>query len=234
MASVLVSAPHPFRARFDATLFETRLRAIDRREPFRFPSESVPDSFKRSSVLICFWREASDLHVLLTKRATSLRGHPGQMSFPGGRLEDGEDWIAGALRETEEEVGIPRARIEILGRLDDAWSGAGHLLVPIVGWLDARPTLAPNPDEVEAIHTPSVSALFAPDAYSLEQADVGGDVYYNSTLRWEGGSVFGLSSDLLIEAIEWAIGLDEHHGPSRLSSLESWLRVKAAQESESP
>jgi len=223
---------HPFSRPFDAVDFERRLRRLDRREPFRFPRDIVPDHFKRSSVLICFWHEDADLRVLLTKRAATLRGHPGQMSFPGGRLEEGEDWIAGALRETEEEVGISRTRVEVLGRLDDAWSGAGHLLVPVVGWLDARPTFAANPDEVEEIHTPSVSALFDPEVYTLEEADVGGAVYYNSTLRWEDGSVFGLSSDLLIEAIQWAIGLDDSHGPSRLSSLKSWLRFKAEEEVE--
>jgi len=218
---------HPFSRPFDALEFEKRLRCLDRREPFLFPQDIVPIDFKRSSVLICFWREETDLRVLLTKRASTLRGHPGQMSFPAGRLEEGEDWISGALRETEEEVGIPRNRVEVLGRLDDAWSGAGHLLVPVVGWLDAPPTFSPNPDEVEAIHTPSVSGLFAPDVFTREEADLGGDVYYNSTLRWKEGSVFGLSSDLLIEVIQWAIGFEAAHGPDRLSSLESWLRLKA-------
>jgi 8-oxo-dGTP pyrophosphatase MutT (NUDIX family) len=223
---------HPFSRRFDALDFETRLRTIDRREPFQFPRETVPAHFKRSSVLICFWREDTDLRVLLTKRAESLRGHPGQMSFPGGRLEDGEDWVAAALRETEEEVGIPRTQVEVLGRLDDAWSGAGHLLVPIVGWLDARPSFVANPDEVDTIHTPSVSGLLHPAVYSVDEADLGGEIYYNSTLRWEEGSVIGLSSDLLIEAIQWATGLEAPHGPGRLASLKSWLRFKAEQDSE--
>lgn len=227
MADQSDASDHPFSRPFEVVEFEARLRALDQREPFRFPREIVPEHFKHSSVLICFWREGVELHVLLTKRASTLRGHPGQMSFPGGQLERGEDWIAGALRETEEEVGIPPAHVEILGRLDDAWSGAGHLLVPIVGWLDARPDFVRNPDEVEAIHTPRVSDLFAPDVFTREAGDLGGEIYYNSTLRWEDGSVFGLSSDLLIEAIQWAIGQEDSHGPDRLANLESWLRFKA-------
>jgi 8-oxo-dGTP pyrophosphatase MutT (NUDIX family) len=228
----LNSAPSdpPFPLPFDVNEFEQRLRALHRRKPFLFPREAVPDHFRHSSVLICFWREESDLRVLLTKRAATLRGHPGQMSFPGGKLEDGEDWIAGALRETEEEVGIPTDRIEVLGRLDDAWSGAGHLLVPVVGWLAARPRFAANPDEVETVHTPSVASLFAPEVYTLEEANLGGEIYYNSTLRWEEGSVFGLSSDLLIEAMQWASGFESAHGPERLSSLRSWLRFSAEEE----
>ena len=99
------------------------------RVPFEFPRKAVPAHFKRSSVLICFWREADDVRVLLTKRAASLRGHPGQMSFPGGRLEEGEDWVEAALRESEEEVALARDRVEVLGRLDDAWTEPGHQAV---------------------------------------------------------------------------------------------------------
>jgi 8-oxo-dGTP pyrophosphatase MutT (NUDIX family) len=189
----------------------------------------VPADFKRSSVLILFWRHAADLRVLFTKRAATLRGHPGQMSFPGGRLEPGEDWVDAALRETEEEVGLSGDRIEVLGRLDEAWSGAGHLLVPIVGWLQEEPICRLNPAEVESVHTPSVSGFFAPEAYTREEIDLGGDTYYNSTLHWQGGSVFGLSTDLLIEAIQWGIGIEGAHGPGRLDSLASYLRYKKAE-----
>ena len=162
--------------------------------------------------------------MLFTKRAATLRGHPGQMSFPGGRLEEGEDWADAALRETEEEVGIARESIEVLGRLDDAWSGAGHLIVPIVGWLDDAPSYLPNPAEVEEIHAPSVVGLFEPEAFSREEKRYGEDVFYNPILSWAGGRVFGLSTDLLIEAMQWGIGIDEAHGPSRLVSLRSYLR----------
>lgn len=223
---------NPFPRPFEVDAFEARLRGLAKRTPFVFPPDAVPDHFAHSSVLICFWREhEDDLRVLLTKRAASLRGHPGQMSFPGGRLEAGEDAIAGALRETHEEVGIPPDQIEVLGRLDDAWSGAGHRLVPVVGWLAARPRMTPNPAEVDTIHTPSVRALFSGDGYSYEEANLGGDVYYNSTFRWQEDSgeerVFGLSTDLLIEVLQWSTGVETSHGPGRLASLRSWLRFKA-------
>ena len=195
-------------------------------EAFVFGDMEVPHHFSPASVLICFWRDAEDIRVLLTRRAETLRGHPGQMSFPGGKLEAGEDWAEGALRETEEEVGIPRDTVRVLSRLDDAWSGSGHRLVPIVGWLDAPPRYRINPDEVASVHTPTVRELLIPSAYSRETADLGGDLYYNATLRWPGGEVFGLSTDLLIEAIECGFGRDTHPGVERLSSLRSWLRMK--------
>ena len=112
--------PHPFHNPFDANHFELRLRQLNSRSPFVFPKAEVPADFRRSSVLICFWREAADLHVILTKRAATLSGHPGQMSFPGGKLDPDEAWSDAAIRETEEEIGIPRENIKVLGRLDDA------------------------------------------------------------------------------------------------------------------
>jgi len=217
---------HPFTNAFDASLFEERLRSLGSREPYLFPRSEVPDHYRHSSVLICFWREAADLHVILTKRAATLSGHPGQMSFPGGKLEPGEGWSAAAVRETEEEVGIPRESIEVLGRFDDAWSGAGHLLAPIVGWLDAAPTFDPNPAEVEEVHTPSVLGLMKPSAYAEEEATVGDRTFINPILNWQEGRLFGLSTDLLIEALQWASGVDVQHGAGRLESLRSFRKMK--------
>jgi 8-oxo-dGTP pyrophosphatase MutT (NUDIX family) len=218
--------PHPFRNPFDADHFELRLRRLAAREPFVFPKAEVPADFRRSSVLICFWREAADLRVILTKRAATLSWQPGQMSFPGGKLDPEEAWADAAIRETEEEVGISRQNIEVLGRLDDAWSGAGHLLVPIVGWLDEAPRFAPNPAEVAEVHTPSVKGLMQRSAYSREDVKAGERTYRNQILEWEGGRVYGLSTDLLVEALEWASGIELQHGRERLDRLRSHQRLK--------
>ena len=99
------------------------------------------------------------------------------MAFPGGRLEDGEDWLEAALRETEEEVGLDRGCVEVLGRLDDAWSGSRYQLVPIVGWIDTLPELTLSPDEVASIHTPGLSQLLDPAVFSREGAELDGDIY---------------------------------------------------------
>jgi 8-oxo-dGTP pyrophosphatase MutT (NUDIX family) len=213
---------------FEPVAFERRLRALAERTPFAFPSEAVPPDFARSSVLICFWRDADDLRVLLTKRAGSLSRHAGQMAFPGGRAEEGEDPITAALRETEEEVGIASEAVEILGRLDDAWSGAGHWLAPIVGWLDEAPRYRPNPAEVEEIHEPRISTLLEPAAYAEESVAFGEERYVNPILRWEGGRVFGLTTDLLIEAMCWGLDVPSSHGPRRLASLAAYLEARGA------
>lgn len=217
---------HPFGEAadgFDAARFEAGLRRLASYPGFRFPEEVVPRDFERSAVLLSFWREVDDVAVLLTKRSATLRRHPGMMAFPGGRLEDGETWIEGALRETEEEVGIAPDSIEVLGRLDDAWSGSRHRLVPIVGWLPERPRVVTNPDEVASVHMPRMTTLLRADAWSRTAISLGDHVHYDATIQWQSDHVYGLSADLFVEAALRALGLPASNGEERLRSLRAWL-----------
>ena len=134
-----------------ARRFETSLRQLAHYEPFLFPREEIPPEFQRAAVLIPFWPQDGGLRTVLTRRSTRIRAHKGQVSFAGGRLDPGESWEQAALREAHEEIGIEPDRVEVIGRLDDAWSGAGHHVVPIVGWLAAPPVLVANEREVAEI-----------------------------------------------------------------------------------
>lgn len=88
--------------------------------------------------------------VLLTLRSSTLKSHTGQISFPGGRLEPGETPEAAALRECEEETGIPAHLPEILGRLTPITSPASKgAVLPIVAWLHDDVPIRIHPDEVE-------------------------------------------------------------------------------------
>lgn len=224
---------HPFgeaAETFDADRFEAGLRRLASYPAFRFPRAEVPSDFARSAVLLPFWREGDDVAVLLTKRSASLRGHPGMMAFPGGRLEDGETWVEGALRETEEEVGIAPDSVEVLGRLDEAWSGSRHRLVPIVGWLPERPRIVANPDEVASVHMPRLTTLLRTEAWSRTAIPLGDYVHYDATICWESDQVYGLSADLFVEAALRALGLPASNGEGRLRSLRAWLGTRAGLE----
>ncbi len=88
--------------------------------------------------------------VLLTLRSSTLRSHTGQISFPGGRIEPGETPEAAALRECEEETGIPAHLPEVLGRLSPITSPASKgAVLPIVAWLHEDVPIRIHPDEVE-------------------------------------------------------------------------------------
>jgi 8-oxo-dGTP pyrophosphatase MutT (NUDIX family) len=98
-------------------------------------------------------RDDTEYGVLLTKRAPRMRAHPGQWALPGGRIDAGETATAAALRELEEELGLPLDDTAVLGALDDYPTRSGYRITPVVMWLDGGiGDLAPNPHEVASVH----------------------------------------------------------------------------------
>lgn len=211
--------------------FYDRISALRSNPPFQFPQNAIPPEFRRAAVLIPFWADENDIYVLLTRRSRNLSQHKGETAFPGGRLEPGESWTEGALREANEEVGIAPEAVEVLGELDDAWSGAGHHIRPIVGWLKARPELRANPAEVSELLIASVTELLRPNARSEETITRNGNQYTNTTLSWTGGDAYGLSADLLLEALEWGLGQQpargETRGEARLKDLRTYFPLQS-------
>ena len=114
---------------------------------FRLPGregEPVP-----AAVLVPLVNRPQGLQLLLTQRSADLPDHPGQISFPGGRVEPTDaDHAAAALRETAEEIGLAPTRVEILGRLAQYETVTGFSVVPVVGWVEPPFDLAPDPLEV--------------------------------------------------------------------------------------
>lgn len=116
------------------------------------PEDQAPERLLvAAAVLVPLVRRDSGLTVLLTQRTAHLSHHAGQVSFPGGRLEHGEAALAAALRETEEEIGIPPNLVEPLGWLDDYVTITGFRITPLVGALEPPLDLSPDPFEVADI-----------------------------------------------------------------------------------
>ena len=113
-----------------------------------------------AAVMLLMWPEQHQLQLLLTRRALHLRHHPGQISFPGGRLEAGETTLAAALREAEEEVGISPSQIQVIGSLPRITTSSGFTVAPWIGLLAESPTLCLQPSEVaDAFSLPLSYAL---------------------------------------------------------------------------
>lgn len=89
-----------------------------------------------------------ELNVLLTQRTDTLPRHPGQIAFPGGRIEPDETPLAAALREAQEEIGLDPAFVEPLGYLDPYRTGTGYRIFPLVGLVRTGFTLTLDPREV--------------------------------------------------------------------------------------
>ena len=108
--------------------------------------------------------------VLLTKRTAHLAKHPGQVSFPGGRIDAGDASPEhAALREAQEEVGLAPGHVELLGRLDDYVTGTGYCVTPVLGLLPQGAELAdlalmPSPAEVEHVFCLPLSVVLDPAA----------------------------------------------------------------------
>jgi 8-oxo-dGTP pyrophosphatase MutT (NUDIX family) len=102
-----------------------------------------------AAVLVPLVNRPQGLQLLLTQRSANLPDHPGQISFPGGRVEpDDADHAAAALRETAEEIGLPPSRVQVLGQLSPYETVTGYRVLPIVGWIEPPFDLAPDPVEV--------------------------------------------------------------------------------------
>jgi len=108
-------------------------------------------------VLVALYLAGDDLHVVLTRRGADLRRHPGEIAFPGGRPEDGElDLCATALREAEEEIGLPADAVEVIGALAPTPTiSTGYVVHPFVGLIDPGRRWTLSADEVaEVIELP--------------------------------------------------------------------------------
>jgi 8-oxo-dGTP pyrophosphatase MutT (NUDIX family) len=113
--------------------------------------------------------------ILLTKRTSHLSKHAGQVSFPGGRIDPGDAGPeAAALREAREEIGLPPASVEVLGRLTDHVTGTGYRITPVLALLPPALRYEISPHEVESIFELPVSVVLDPDAPRLQRQHVGG------------------------------------------------------------
>ena len=118
-------------------------------------TERLVPELTPAAVLIAVTDEAEP-HLLLTRRSSALRRHPGQIAFPGGRIDpDDADAVAAALREAEEEVALAPRYVEVLGALDRYETGTGYAITPVVGLVPPGLDFTPQASEVESVfHVP--------------------------------------------------------------------------------
>lgn len=168
------------------------------------PRETLPQfrdvPVREAGVLALIYPEADGLHVLLTRRADTLRGHSGQVSFPGGRRDpEDESFIATAIRETREELGI-HDPIRILGHLSSFYIPPSHYNVfPTVGGLDYKPQITPNPAEVAQVFSFALRDLLDEGFKYTEPRDFNGVTVEIPYYLVDGHKVWGATAVMLSE-----------------------------------
>jgi len=169
------------------------------------PDMTSPPStaLRPAAVLVPLIDYPGGMAVLLTQRTQHLSAHAGQISFPGGRIEeDDPDAVAAALRETEEEVGLPRERVSVIGRLDTYVTGTGFEITPIVGIVAPPFALAIDPYEVaEAFEVPLAFILDPRNHQRIERA-VGARSRCYFVLPFEGRNIWGATAGILVNLAE--------------------------------
>ncbi|MCB1007454.1 MAG: CoA pyrophosphatase, partial [Acidobacteria bacterium] len=125
-------------------------------------------------VLVPLYVEGGELWALLTRRAENLPHHRGQIAFPGGGRETGEDPWAAALRESSEEIGLLPQAVLRLGELDEVATPSGFTIVPCVGAIPATFRAEANPDEIDEVFAAPISALAHPNLVEDREVRING------------------------------------------------------------
>lgn len=158
----------------------------------------LPERILPAAVLIVLMDRAEGPGILLTERTAHLAQHAGQVSFPGGRVEAQDvSLLDCALRETEEETGIPRDAVTPLGYLDVYLTRTGFAVTPVVGLVDPGVALRPDPFEVAEIFELPLAVALDPGRYRLESREFHGRQVQFRVLEHDGHYVWGATAAML-------------------------------------
>jgi 8-oxo-dGTP pyrophosphatase MutT (NUDIX family) len=183
--------------------------------PPPMPSELFDATSRPAAVLVPIYEEHGEARVILTKRPETMTSHRGEIAFPGGKADpDDVSLGAAALREAEEEIGLPRAVVELAGELDSLSTVASQFTItPFVGLLDAVPQLRTDPREVETAFAVPISELLDPDAYWEEQWELWGDWRSMVFFVLPGETVWGATARILARFLHFLT--EARRGPVR-------------------
>lgn len=157
---------------------------------------------RAAAVLLGLVERRDGPRVLLTERARHLADHPGQVSFPGGRLQHGESPEQAALREAHEEVALAPMQVEVLGQLPEQLTGTGFVVTPVVGWIDPGFEARPDPAEVQAVFEVPLAHLRAPASRRRSERVRWQTRFVTDEYRYERFLIWGATAAILRHFLE--------------------------------
>jgi len=168
-----------------------------------------PDSDLQPAAVLVAIVDRPEPGLHLTLRREDMRSHAGQVAFPGGRLDPGEDEVTAALREAEEEIGLPRAAVELWGAADRYRTITNYLVTPILGLVPPDLVLAPHEPEVADLFEAPLSFVLDPANQQRMSANFRGQDRHYYQINWNGHRIWGATAAMIVNLTR------------RLESLES-------------
>ena len=168
--------------------------------------EGAPDAGQEAAVLVAITDRPAP-GVILTVRREHLRTHAGQVSFPGGRLDPGEDPVAAALREAEEEIDLPPAEVAVWGMADPYRTVTGYAVTPVLGLVPPDLPLASHEHEVAEWFEAPLSFLLDPANQQRMSAEFQGRTRHYYQIDWQGRRIWGATAAMLVNLsrrLDWA------------------------------
>lgn len=164
------------------------------------------DALHEAAVLVAI-TDRTEPGIILTRRTETLRRHPGQIAFPGGRIDPGEDAVGAALREADEEIALPGDVVTVVGTVDRYRTVTGYHITPVIGVVPPDLTLRPSEAEVASVFEVPIAFLFDPVNHVRASAEWNGATRHFYEINWEDRRIWGATAAMLVNISHRLAGL---------------------------
>lgn len=157
-----------------------------------------PDEMMRPAAVLVPVTDRPRPGVILTRRPETMRRHAGQVAFPGGRLDPGEDAVTAVLREAEEEIALPRAAVTVIGAVDRYRTVTGFLVTPVVGVVPPDLPLVASEAEVAAVFEVPLDFLLDTANHVEATVEWQGHERHYYEINWDGHRIWGATAAMIV------------------------------------
>lgn len=194
----MTSHSQDLRARLSVALREGHASDLDHKLSDERDFVQDLESLRNAAVLIAI-TDRPDPGVIFVQRPDYMRNHPGQVAFPGGKIDpEDKNAVHAALREAEEEVSLDPQRVDIIGETDRYHSGSGYNIQPILGVIPPDLPLAPCPEEVEDWFEAPLDFILDPKNQAAHVGEWQGVRREYYQINWQGRRIWGITAGILV------------------------------------
>lgn len=166
-----------------------------------------PTSYRSEAAVLMAFTDETEPQLILTRRADHLNSHRGEVALPGGKIDpDDASFVHTALRESQEEIGLDPAQVEILGHLDPMVTRFGVKVTPVVGIVSANIALAANPEEIDSIFRVPLAFFLRDERARTDKGTVNGHSVAVPCWHWEGYEIWGVTAIILVNFMNRVLG----------------------------